>query len=323
MRNSAQNALTSNQSLMAQALLNAGKAKTREDMSSALIASGVPSLQQSGVEQRMKALADDPNKPYRVRAAQWKQMGYTPETPGYREFVLFNEQPKSSGDANTPDERAALALKYGLDPSSDAYKSYVLTNKMPREDQQTLTATDKKAILEADETVASTDAAIASLDRALELSKKAYDGATANERAWITSQFGSEAGMATRELNQAVTQTALQQLKAIFGGNPTEGERKILLDIQGSAELPRESRDRILNAARDAAVRRLGFNKERAALMRGGTFYKPAVEGGGTVDPPTIKPPPADAKGAPRPRAINRTTGEIIEWNGSEWVPVQ
>jgi hypothetical protein len=55
--------------------------------------SGVPSLEQSGAESRLKTLSDDPNKEYRVRAAQWLKMGYTPETAGYKEWVLTGKLP--------------------------------------------------------------------------------------------------------------------------------------------------------------------------------------------------------------------------------------
>jgi hypothetical protein len=92
-RNSAQNALTGNQSLMSQALRGVGDANTLEDAQKSLMTSGVPSLEQSGAESRLKTLSDDPNKEYRVRAAQWLKMGYTPETAGYKEWVLTGKLP--------------------------------------------------------------------------------------------------------------------------------------------------------------------------------------------------------------------------------------
>lgn len=170
--------------------------------------------------------------------------------------------------------REAEAQRLGLKPDSPAYQSYVLTGKMPREDQQPLTATDKKAILEADESVMTTQNAISSLQRARQLSKTAYEGATANERAWLMSQFGDNAANDTRELKQTVTEGALQQLKSIFGGMPTEGERKVLLEVQGSAELPASVREKIYDRAIQLAQKRLEFNKQRAEQMRGGTYYK-------------------------------------------------
>ncbi|MCC6779918.1 MAG: M15 family metallopeptidase, partial [Hyphomicrobiales bacterium] len=47
-------------------------------------------------------------------------------------------------------QRARQAQAYGLTPDHPAFKPFVLTGKMPREDQQPLTATDKKAIIDAE-----------------------------------------------------------------------------------------------------------------------------------------------------------------------------
>ena len=60
-----------------------------------------------------------------------------------------------------------------------------------------------------------------------------------------------------------------------FGGAPTEGERKILLDIQGSSNLPDAVRQKIYDRAIGMAQSRLKFNEERAKELRGGQFYKP------------------------------------------------
>jgi hypothetical protein len=60
-RTSAQNALKGNQGLMSQMLRRAGSAKTAEEATSALMESGVPSLEKAGVENRLKSL--EPTKP--------------------------------------------------------------------------------------------------------------------------------------------------------------------------------------------------------------------------------------------------------------------
>lgn len=185
----------------------------------------------------------------------------------------FNQRSETIEDQAA--QRRRVAAAQGIDPSSPAYQSYVLTGKMPREDQLPLTATDKKAILEADEGVAAADAAIQGLKKAKELSPKAYTGPMADVRGYGASLFGDDSGEATVELNNVITTNALTQLKAIFGGMPTEGERKILLEVQGSVNLPDKARQAIYDRAIEAANRRLAFNKQRADAMRGGTFYKP------------------------------------------------
>lgn len=67
---------------------------------------------------------------------------------------------------------------------------------------------------------------------------------------------------------------ALGQLKAIFGAAPTEGERKILLDVEGAVNRPAPVRRKIFERAKAAAERRMGFYQERANELRGGEFYR-------------------------------------------------
>lgn len=199
---------------------------------------------------------------------------------------LYRAQAQGVGQrADTPQSRMMYAQQYGLDPNSDAGRAYILTGKLPREDQQALTATDKKAILEADEMVSANRAAITALGEAGKLSPKANQGWFAGTRAAIGNNLpdvlvpdfisSPESSEATANLDNAVVGQALAQLKTIFGGNPTEGERKILLDLQGSAAQPHAVRMEIFRRAREAAEKRLQFNEERASGLRGGQYYKP------------------------------------------------
>lgn len=180
-----------------------------------------------------------------------------------------------SNVADEVDARRQAAASLGLRESTPQFQSYVLTGKMPREDQQPHTASDKKAILEADESVASAESVIGNLKAAKDLSAKAYAGPLAGARGTVAAQFGGERGEATLELDNLVTTNALGQLKAIFGAAPTEGERKILLDIQGSSNLPHPLRVKIYDRGIALAERRLQINRDRATDMRGQTYFRP------------------------------------------------
>lgn len=171
-------------------------------------------------------------------------------------------------------QRHQAAGALGLREDDPRYQSYVLTGKMPREDAQPLSATDKKAILEADEGVAAAANAIDALERAKQLSSRAYEGFTAGPRSSVTSMWGDEAGVATQELDNLVGTNALAQMKSIFGANPTEGERAIMMELQGASNKPHEVRVKIYERAQEMARRRLEFNRQRANAMRGGDFYK-------------------------------------------------
>lgn len=203
----------------------------------------------------------------------------------------------------TPEEETAgrerAAARAGLKPGDPGYQGFVLTGKMPREDMGPLTATDKKAILEADEAVQSAQTAIQALRDAKKLSPQALSGWGAGQKAALANNLpdwmvpdrfvaSPQQGEATANLDNLVTSQALAQLKSIFGAAPTEGERKILLDIQGSVSQPENVRQQIYDRAIQMAERRLGFNQQRASELRGGDFYKSPEkrgQGGGQPSP--------------------------------------
>lgn len=207
--------------------------------------------------------------------------GVDPKLWRQQQTMKLLEQPKIDADVNA---RQRQAQQLGMQPDDPAYKSYVLTGKLPREDAQPLSATDKKAILEADEQIQTNQAVIQNLQRAKQLSPQANAGWGAGARAaignnlpdWMVPDVVSspDSSLATTDLTNLVTGNALQQLKAVFGGNPTEGERAILLDLQGSASLPDAARQKIYDRAIEMANRRLQFNQQRANELRGGTYYK-------------------------------------------------
>ncbi|MCK1279576.1 hypothetical protein IVB46_30595 [Bradyrhizobium sp. 61] len=201
------------------------------------------------------------------------------------EGYIYNPESGKVERAYTPDgkkgitkeisDREQAISERGGDPKDPRNQQYILTGKFPREDAQPLTATDKKAILEADDAVMAATNVIGNLQKIKELSKKAYEGPLAGVRGYATSLMGSEAGTATSEMDNLITSNALQQLKSIFGGNPTEGERAILLKIQGASSQPDAVRQKIFDQATQLAQRRLEFEKQRADALRGGSFYKP------------------------------------------------
>ena len=156
-----------------------------------------------------------------------------------------------------------------MQPGTPEYLRYVATGQVGAV-QPPVMASDKTAIPSADEAVGSAQGVINAMPEAKAVSKKAYAGPTAGWRGWATAPFGSEASQATGHLTSIVTGISLAQLKATFGGNPTEGERKVLLDVQGSANMPEAMREKVFNRheARRAAQ---DIAQERAGELCGGT----------------------------------------------------
>lgn len=115
---------------------------------------------------------------------------------------------------------------------------------------------------------------ISSLQKALQISKKGiYDGYGANQRADFVGSIpfvnGTEESKRTQEYTNIVQGSALQQLKAIFGGMPTEGERAVLMKLQASATYPADVRAAILQEAIAAAQARIASNNRQIGTLTG------------------------------------------------------
>jgi hypothetical protein len=137
-----------------------------------------------------------------------------------------------------------------------------------------MSATLQKELLESDDTVTSSKSVIGLLNQALTLNDAAYSGYGAKGRAVVRSNLPGESpeSNATIDLDNIMTSQALESLKAIFGGMPTEGERKILLDMQASVDKTTAQRKSIIDRAVKAAENRSTFANQKAKAIRGGTY---------------------------------------------------
>jgi hypothetical protein len=209
--------------------------------------------------------------------------------------------------------REAQVIAQGGDPKDQRNQHFINVGRYPKEDQSPLTATDKKAIMEADDAVNSTNSVITSLQYAKKLSPQAMGFRGAGLVAEAGALAGNEASIATKELDNVVTSNTLSQLKTIFGGNPTEGEREILRQLEGSSSQPDAVRQKIYDRAIQMAETRKKFNQSRADELRGGTYYdnKPKAEAAKSEAP----------KFNEGQTATNPQTGEKIIFKNGAWGP--
>jgi len=170
----------------------------------------------------------------------------------------------------------------------------------PAARRQPLQANERAEIFQLEDAISGSDLVLSGLNRALELNDDAWDGAFAKERAtaqsfipdWMPGVGGNKAQEeATLELQNVTTELALTQLKTIFGASPTEGERAILTELQGSVGMPRDTRARIYNRAKELAELRVANNRRRADDIRSGAIYEP----GYGAAPPAVGSTPAPA----------------------------
>lgn len=193
--------------------------------------------------------------------ANMRDFQYAQENPGYADFI---------NPANTPSAPSG----YRWNP--DGTQSYVPggpNDPATRSSVVPMNSTIQKELFEADDAIKAGSEVISGLDRALQLNDTAYDGPFADQRSAASALFGDQGGIATQELKNVVTAQALESLKAVFGGMPTEGERKILLEIQGSVDQPKPVREAIYTRARAAAERRIAENQAKADALRSGQYF--------------------------------------------------
>lgn len=265
----------------------------------------------SPAEYAREKATDDPVALVERRRAVAASVGMQPDDPRYDSFLLTGTLTAKTTPAGEVDQRKEAAARAGIKPGDPRYETYILTGKTPREDAQPLTATDKRAIMEADDGILAANTAIEALRTAKQLSPRALAGWGAGAKASIANNLpdylvpdglvaSPQKAEATAELENVVTSQALAQLKSIFGAAPTEGERKILLDIQGSIGQPDNVRQKIYDRGIAMAERRLAFNQQRADELRGGSYYKPGPTGEGRPAPQA--PPRSAPLGRPQPQ---------------------
>jgi hypothetical protein len=146
-----------------------------------------------------------------------------------------------------------------------------------------MSATLQKELIESDDMAETSRTTIDTLKQALTINEKAYSGYGAKQRAQARAHIGKSSPEAdnTIQLDNLIGTQALAGMKAIFGGNPTEGERAILLDLQASVDKTPKQRAEIIARAVKLAERRMKVNQMKASSIRRGTYL---TEGTGVAD---------------------------------------
>lgn len=195
-------------------------------------------------------------------------------------------QLNSKDDTATPAGRARYAQQFGLTPGTPKYESYVLTGKMGRDEP--LSATDRKAIMTAEDELPAIESTIKSLDRALELNDKTFTGFGAGARGWVGSSFpdwmvpdvvaDSKTAEAQREFDQLTKGEAIKSMSATLKGATTDREMGQFVEILANPSTPPAVRNRTLTRMRQLAGRQMEIAKSRINSLRGGDYYKPGYE---------------------------------------------
>lgn len=153
-----------------------------------------------------------------------------------------------------------------------------------QEQPQKLSATEQKEIIESMDAISAGERAIAALGKASGLNDSAYAGFFAGARAALVANARHAVGASpskaadnTRLYETIVTEQALSQLKSIFGAAPTEGERKILTEMQASVDKTPAQRKAILERAVEAANARIESERRKVGAIKTGEYKSPSA----------------------------------------------
>lgn len=198
--------------------------------------------------------------------ANMRDYQFAQANPGYADFL----NPPSAGNQPASVQEYEYAKAQGFNGSLiDFEKAKASAGRAA------MNPTTQKELFEAEDAAKAGDYVLSALDEAIKLNDTAYDGPFADARGDAMALVGDQSGVATARMKNVTTELALSQLKTIFGSMPTEGERKILLELQGSVNQARPVRAAILKRAREMAERRIADSKAKADALRSGAYFDP------------------------------------------------
>ena len=173
-----------------------------------------------------------------------------------------------------------------------------------------LSEAERRQVFQQQDQIDAGQSTLSLLAQASDLSGKFRGGAGAGTTAYLESQARSLVGMAPSEESNAlinydnlVKEQALGQLKSTFGGNPTEGERKVLLDLQASSGKTPEQRADILNRAVALAQERIKGAEQRRESILTRSYRQPGAAQAPAA--PAAPTPPSGALTADEQRELD------------------
>ncbi len=135
--------------------------------------------------------------------------------------------------------------------------------------------------IDTEDLINSGQSALSNLKEALALNPNTYGtslGDIAQRKALELTGSKDQRLLNTRNMENLLQQQALSQLKSMVGGNPTEGERAIIMELQGIGAKSIEERKLIIERAVNAAENRLKKAQKRLGDINAGRYRQTTGE---------------------------------------------
>lgn len=193
--------------------------------------------------------------------------GLKPNTPEYNKFVAdYVQQKLDSGDMY----KAIMAnvATQGLALRQEA-------ERRQAEAARRLTPTEIKMREETEDAISAARSAAKALREAIRINDKTFTrsaGDIAQRAAMELVKPDDDRVVNTRIIENLLTGQGLDQLKSTFGAAPTEGERAILMEIQGAGSKSLKERKMIMERALTALEEREARNRKKLEEILSGAY---------------------------------------------------
>lgn len=204
--------------------------------------------------------------------------GLKPGTPAYQQFVeKYVSEKISSGNMFKEAMATIAAGQLGVAQGNLAVRQASEGRAAAAEakKERTLTPAEIKLRDETESELNASTSALSALSKAYELNPNTFTGAgpdIVQRKALELSGAKSEKLTNTRIMENLLGSQALEQLKVIFGGAPTEGERAILLDLQGMGAKSLDERAEIIKRAAQLVRQREVRARRKLDEIRSGRY---------------------------------------------------
>ena len=205
----------------------------------------------------------DSGKPQSSAGKQALDEGLTPGTPAFQERVR---------EISTLDIQQQMAQ---IQASLAGVQFATRREEREERKEQRLTGPEITMKRETEDAISSADQALKDLSQAYALNPNTFDASlvdTARRKALEAAGSKDPKLLNTRTLENLLGQQALERLKSTFGSAPTEGERAILMDLQGIGSKSIEERAAIMRRAYQATKARRDRYQTRLRDITSGAY---------------------------------------------------
>jgi len=196
--------------------------------------------------------------------------GYTPGTPEYQKAV------SDIGDMLVKKQTAQIDAIAAAQGNQGARLKLAQTEAEAKAGERAkLTPTELKLKTETEDSVAMSDKVLDTLKEAYKLNPNTFDTSLGDKAQRIALEAAGSKDpkvQNTRLLENMLSDQAVAGLKASFGGNPTEGERAIILSLQGIGAKSVEERGKIIKRAYELAKTAKERHAKRLADVNAGKY---------------------------------------------------